>query len=87
MKALLGQNYDSFPSTILSTTVGFYCNGDDKFKIFDSHSRDSYDMPHPPGTCVLLEVNTLNELINYFQGHYQNPKVLFELKGIHIKTH
>ena len=41
-------------------------------------------VPHPQGTCVLLEVNTLNELINYFQGLYQNPNVLFELKGVHI---
>ena len=41
-------------------------------------------MLHPQGTCVLLEVNTLNELINYFQGLYQNQNVLFELKGVHI---
>ena len=33
---------------------------------------------------MLLEVNTLNELINYFEGLYQNPNVLFELKGVHI---
>ena len=39
---------------------------------------------HPQGTCVLLKVNTLNELINYFQGPYQNPNVLFELNGVHI---
>ena len=78
------QNYNSFVSTILSTTVGFYCNGDGKFKIFDSHGRDPYGMPHPQGTCVLLEVNTLNELINYFQGLYQNPNVLFEFKGVPI---
>ena len=68
MQALLGQNYNSFLLTILSTTVGFYFNGDGKFKIFDSHGRDSYGMPHPKGTCVLLEVNTLNELINYFEA-------------------
>ena len=38
MQALLGQKYISFFFlTILSTTVGFYCNGDVKFKIFDSH--------------------------------------------------
>ena len=43
-----------------------------------------HGMPHPQGTCELLEVNTLNELINYFQGLYQNPNVLFELKGVHI---
>ena len=33
---------------------------------------------------MLLEVNTLNELINYFEGLYQNPNVSFELKGVHI---
>ena len=41
-------------------------------------------MPHPQGTCVLSEVNTLNKLINYVQGPYQNPNVLFGLKGVHI---
>ena len=82
MQALLGQNYNSFLLTILSTTVGFYYNDDGKFKIFDSHGRDSYGMPHPQGTCVQWKVNSLNELINYFQGHYQNPNVLFELKGV-----
>ena len=47
------KNYNSFLLTVLSTTVGFYCNGDGKFKIYDSHGRDSYGMPHPHGTCVL----------------------------------
>ena len=46
--------------------------------------HDSYGMPHPQGICVLSELNTLNELINHFQGLYQNPNVLFELKGVHI---
>ena len=67
MQALLGKNYNSFLLTILSTTVGFYCNGYGKFKIFDYHGRDSYGMSHPQGTCVLLEVNTLNELIKIFK--------------------
>ena len=53
MQALLGQNYNSFLLTVLSTAVGFYCNGDGKFKIYDSHGRHSYGMPHPHGTCVL----------------------------------
>ena len=47
MQALPGQNYNSFLLTILSTTVGFYCNGEGKFKIFDSHGRDLHGMPHP----------------------------------------
>ena len=84
MQALLRQNFNSFLLKILSTKLVFYCNGDGKFKIFGSHGRDSYGMPHLQGTCELLEVNTLNELINYFDGLYQNPNVLFELKGVHI---
>ena len=32
MQALLGQNYNSFLLTILSTKVGFYCNSDGKLK-------------------------------------------------------
>ena len=40
--------------------------------------------PHPQGICMLLEVNILNELINYSEGLHQNPSVLFELKGVHI---
>ena len=50
VQALLGQSYNSFLLTILSTTVVFYCNGYGKFKIFDSHGRDLYGMPHPQGT-------------------------------------
>ena len=79
MQALLKQNYNSFFLTILGTTVGFYCNGDGKLKVFDSHGRDSYGMPHPQGTCVVLEVNTLNKLIIYLEGLYQNTNVSFEL--------
>ncbi|XP_044166861.1 uncharacterized protein LOC122950914 [Acropora millepora] len=84
IQALIGQSYDSFLLTILSTTIAIYCTANGKFKIFDSHARDSFGIPHPQGTCVLLEVNTLNELINYFQMVYQNPEVIFELKGVHI---
>ena len=86
MQALPGQNYNSFLLTILSTTVGFCCNGEGKFKIFDSHGRDLYGMPHPQGTYVVLEVNTLNELINYFkvfiriQMFYLNSKVYILMK-------
>ena len=77
MQALQRQNYDSFLLTILRPMVGFHCNGDGKFKIFYSHGRDSYGMPHPQGTCVMLEVNTINELINCFQGLYLNLSKCF----------
>ena len=41
-------------------------------------------MSHPQGTCVLLEVNTLNELIIYFQGLYQNPNVYQQIGINHL---
>lgn len=84
IQALLQQNYNSFFLTILSTTVAIYCTTDGKFKISDSHARDLFGMPHPQGKCVLLEVDTLNQLITYFQYVYQSPDVLFEIKGVHI---
>ena len=40
-------------------------------------------MPHPHGTCVLLEVNSINSLTEYFRNGYK-PNVLFELRGIKI---
>ena len=35
------------------------------------------------GTCVLLEVNSINNLLQYFQNLYKCD-VLFELKGVKI---
>ena len=51
-------------------------------KIFDSHARDIYDTSHLPGTCVLLEVSSLNSLVHYFQSIHNND--IFELKGVTI---
>ena len=38
IQALIGQSYDSFLLTILSTTIAIYCTANGKFKIFDSHA-------------------------------------------------
>ena len=57
--------YNAFLLTIECNTVGIYCTTDGKYKIFDSHARDSCGMIDPQGTCVLLELETLNELFNY----------------------
>ncbi|RMX41110.1 hypothetical protein pdam_00003311 [Pocillopora damicornis] len=75
MQALLGQNYNSFLLTILSITVGFSCNGDGKFKMFDSHNLIEIHMVCPSLKKLLLEVNTLNGQINYFQMFYFNSKI------------
>ena len=57
-----------------------------RFKLFDSHHRDLFGMPHPQlqGTYVLLELETLKELINYFQALHTISNALFELKGAHV---
>ena len=36
------------------------------------------------GTCVLLEVQTINDLKQYFQVLHQNSTSQFELKGVYI---
>ena len=52
------------------------------FKIFDSHARDSNGRSHAQGTCVLLEVLSLSDLVHYFQCIHNN--VMFEVKGVLI---
>ena len=41
-----------------------------------------YGRRHPQGTCVLLEVLSLNSLVHYFQSIHNNG--IFELKGVKI---
>ena len=41
-------------------------------------------MIHSQGTCVLLELQTLNELLGYVQALHRNSNAQFELKGVHI---
>ena len=42
----LKQNYHSFLLTIECSTIAIYCTPDGKFKIFDSHAKDAFGMPH-----------------------------------------
>ena len=53
------------------------------FKVLDSHARNLFDMVDPCGTCVLLEVNSVIDLIEYSDILHQ-ANVLFELRGVHI---
>ena len=78
------ENYQLFLLTVQCRTVAIYCYGDGRFRIFDSHARNSSGLPHPQGTCVLLNVDDINSLINYFQSLYDNLTGLFELRGVHI---
>ena len=60
-ESLLSENYViHFNSRIYHTDTRI-------FKIFDSHARDAFGKSHPQGTCVLLEVPSLQKLVQYFQ--------------------
>ena len=54
-------------------------------KVFDSHARDSFSMSHTYGTCVLLEFDSVNNLIEYFKFLYR-PDVIYEIKGVKINN-
>ena len=44
---------------------------------------DSFGMPHPHGTCVLLEFDSTRNLTEYFKQLYR-PGVIFEVKGVKV---
>ena len=65
-QSLISKNFNNFVLTIGCTAVAIYCNDNMGLKIFDSHARDIYGRSHSQGTCVLLEVSSLNSLVHYF---------------------
>jgi hypothetical protein len=67
-QCLMSNNYTSFILTIGCTTVGIYRHGDIAFKVFDSHARDVYGRGNAHGTCVLIELLSLDNLVLYFKS-------------------
>jgi hypothetical protein len=82
IESLIRENYDSFILTVGCITVCAYCVSHGRFKIFDSHSRDTYGMTHSQGTCVLLELQSISNLIEYIHSLYYHARdITFEVKG------
>ena len=53
------------------------------YKVFDSHGKNLIGQTDPFGTCTLIEIKTLNDLLYYFQQfHAQQSN--FELRGIKV---
>ena len=75
--------FDSFLLTIEYNTVSIFIESNSIVKVFDSHARDSFGMPHPHGTCVFLEFDSVRILIEYFKFLYR-PDVIYEIKGVKI---
>ena len=53
------------------------------FKIFDSQDRDLYGRGQPQGTCILLELLSLESLVHYFQSIHND---IFEVRGVQIEN-
>ena len=55
------------------------------FKIFDSHAKDVYAIPDLFGRCVLINLQCLNSVSEYFQSIYiQSCTHPFEVKGVKL---
>ena len=63
-----------------------YHTDNGSYKIFDSHARDEYGRSHPSGTCVLLEVPSIQSLVQYFQTIHSLTDN-YELRGVQISTY
>ena len=79
-------NYKSCLLTIGMNTVAIMMPFPDVFKVFDSHARDLYGMPSMSGYCVLISVEGVQNLVQYFhltsQCSASNGHIPFELKGV-----
>ena len=75
--------FNSFFFTIEYNTVSIFTELNSVVKVFDSHTRDSFGMPHPHGTCVLLEFDSIRNLIKYLTFVYR-PGAMYEMKGVKI---
>ncbi|XP_028404015.1 uncharacterized protein LOC114526630 [Dendronephthya gigantea] len=79
-------NYKSCLLTIGMNTVAIMMPFPDVFKVFDSHSRDMYGRPSALHYCVLISVEGIENLAEYFRltsrCNEANIVLPFELKGL-----
>ena len=78
-------NYNCCLLTAGINTVAVFKISEQSFKIFDSHAKDFYGMPHPFGKCTLLSIEGLENLVSYLQmSCLETGVVPFEIKGVSI---
>jgi hypothetical protein len=79
-------NYQHCMLTIGSNTVAILKTSEGTFKVFDSHSRDLYGIPHPFGKCILTSVDSIENLVIYFQSTVPpGNETPFEIKGVTVQ--
>ena len=86
-ESLLRESFTFFILTITTCTVAILVENNSTFKVFDSHSRDSEGKFDPRGTCVLVEIASLDKLVDYFENLYVGiVDAIYELRGVQIST-
>ena len=72
--------------TVYIYTLAIYCLPSGRYKVFYSHCRDSLSMGHPFGTCTLIEIDSLMDLVQHFQKKKHKHLILMRLliKGVKI---
>ena len=79
------RNHNCSLLTIGINTVAVFKTSEQRFQIFDSHSRDLYGMPDSFGRCTLVRIEGLENVASYLQMSCpQTGAVPFEMKGVHI---
>ena len=79
-------DYDFALLTIGCNTVAIFKISEVVFKVFDSHSRDTYGMPHSFGKCILLTIFSIPDLVTYFQSisAHVGGNLPYEIKGVFL---
>ena len=76
-------HYNSCLLTIGMNTVAIMMPFPGVFKVFDSHSRDVFGRPSALGYCVLISVEGVGNLKDYFQlTSWSNGVIPIDLKGV-----
>ena len=76
-------HYNSCLLTIGMNAVAIMMPFPGVFKVFDSHSQDVFGRPSALGYCVLLSVEGIENLREYFRlTSMSNVVIPFELKGV-----
>ncbi len=83
LEQLRQETFHLFLFTIEHNTVSIFTDSNGLLKVFDSHARDSFGMPHPHGTCVLLEFDSISNLTEYFKFIHRFDAI-FEVRGVTI---
>ena len=82
---LLRDDYNAFIITVGIYTSAIYCIPNGRYKVFDSHGKDLLGMAHPLGTCTLIEIDSLNNLVQYFCAFFaETINTTYELKGVSV---